>query len=81
MGRQTFANQPSLGEILVLGIKQDKGLVLVVVFLVPEQFEGNYIAALGGNGGLQQIGRDRERLGSRNRRSDNRRNGRSLGLQ
>ena len=52
---QAFANQATLRQILVLGVKQDEIFVLVVVFLVLEQLKLNQITTLGGNGCLEQI--------------------------
>ena len=63
MGRQTLADQAALRHVLMLGIKQDEVSCLVVVFLVFQQFQADQIAALRGNGRLQQIGADGKGFG------------------
>ena len=63
MGRQAFADQAALRHVLMLGIEQDEVSCLVVVFLVFQQFQADQIAALRGNGRLQQIGADGKGFG------------------
>ena len=61
MRRQAFANQATLSKILVAGgVEEDEVFLLVVVFLVIEQFEADDVSALGGNCRFHQIGADRE---------------------
>ncbi len=68
MGRQPLANQTALRDELMLGVEQDEILVLVVMFLVLDQFKVDQISTLGGDGRLQQIGADREGFGGRHGR-------------
>ena len=63
MGRQAFADQAALRHVLMLGIEQDEVSCLVVVFLVFQQFQADQIAALRGNGRLQQISADGKGFG------------------
>ncbi len=72
MGRQAFADQAALRHVLMLGIEQDEVSCLVVVFLVFQQLQADQIAALGGNGCLQQIGADGKGFGCRSRNGGSR---------